>query len=346
MKKKSLNVSKSHKFFLNHLNNRKINKLFKKFKTYLDKNIYNETKIAVAVSGGPDSLALVYLTKCYLLKNKLKGKFFLVDHKLRKESTKENKLIKSLLKKLNIDCNILTWKGSKPKSNIQGVARNNRYKLLKKACKKNGINYLLIGHHIDDIYENFFIRLLRGSGLKGLSSFGEPILEVSDISILRPMVNFEKKQLVFISKKVFNFFIEDPANQNMYFQRTRVRNLILNLKKDGLDKKKLNLTIQNLKSANNTINFYVNKNIKNNSKYIKKNNTYLLNKYFFNQGEEVVFRSIAIVLRLVSGRYYMPRGKSILNLLNKINTRNFDKLTLGGCYIEKINETFIINKEN
>ena len=301
MKKKSLSAKKIiHKSLLNHLKNKKINKIFKEFKNYLDKNSEKKIKIGVAISGGPDSLALAFLSKCYLLINKLEGKFFIVDHKLRKDSSKEAKSVKLLLSRFDIKCNILKWWGKKPKSNIQGIARNNRYNLLKKACKKYKINYLLIGHHVDDVYENFFIRLLRGSGLKGLSSFGEVIKEEeNNILILRPLINFEKKELIYISKNVFKFFIEDPSNQNFLFQRIRIRKLILELNKEGFDKKKLDLTIQNLKSANNAINFYVEKNIQNNAKFIKQKNIYILNKFFLNQSEEVLFRSISSILKLV-----------------------------------------------
>jgi len=348
MKKKSLSAKKIiHKSLLNHLKNKKINKIFKEFKNYLNKNGEKKNKIGVAISGGPDSLTLAFLTKCYSLIKKLDVKFFIVDHKLRKNSSKEAKLVKLFLRKFDIDCKILKWKGKKPQSNIQGIARNNRYALLKKACKKNNINQLLIGHHIDDLYENFFIRLLRGSGLKGLSSFGEAIKEEeNNILILRPLINFEKKELIYISKNVFKFFIEDPSNQNFLFQRIRIRKLILELNKEGFDKKKLYLTIKNLKSANNAINFYVEKNIQNNSKFIKQKNIYILNKFFFNQSEEVLFRSISSILKLVSGRYYAPRGKSILDAIYNIKSNKVKKLTLGGCYIEKVNETVLISNEN
>ena len=348
MKKKSLSAKKViHKSLLNHLKNKKINKIFKGFKNYLDKNGEKKIKIGVAISGGPDSLALAFLTKCYLLINKLDAKFFIVDHKLRKNSSKEAKLVKLFLRKFDINCKILRWEGKKPLSNIQGIARNNRYDLLKKACKKNNINYLLIGHHIDDLYENFFIRLLRGSGLKGLSSFGEVIKEEkNNISILRPLIKFEKKELIYISKSVFEFFIEDPSNQNFIFKRSRIRKLILDLNKEGLDKKKLDLTIKNLKSANSAINFYVEKNIQNNAKFIKQKNIYILNKFFFNQSEEVLFRSISSILKLVSDRYYSPRGKSILDAISNIKSNKVKKLTLGGCYIEKVNETVLIAREN
>jgi len=348
MKKKSLSAKKTiHKSLLNHLNNSKVKKVFNGFKNYLDKFIKKKDKIGVAISGGPDSLALAFLAKCYFLTNKLEAKFFIVDHKIRKESSKEAKLVRLFLKKFHINCEILKWYGKKPHSNIQGIARNKRYALLKNACKKNDIKHLLIGHHIDDLYENFFIRLLRGSGLKGLTSFGETIKEEeSNVIILRPLIKFEKKHLIYISKNVFKFFIEDPSNQNLNFQRSRIRKLIFDLNKEGLDKKKLDLTIRNLKSSNNSINFYVTKNIQDNAKFIKQENTYILNKFFFNQSQEVIFRSFSTVLKKISSRYYPPRGKSITDLILKINSIKYKKFTLGGCYVEKINETILITKEN
>ncbi len=348
MKKKSLSAKRTiHKSLLNYLKNKKINKVFKDFRNYLDKNCEKKIHIGAALSGGPDSLTLAFLTKCYSLINKLDAKFFIVDHKLRKNSSKEAKLVKLFLGKFDIDCKILKWEGKKPHSNIQGIARNNRYDLLKNACKKNNINQLLIGHHIDDLYENFFIRLLRGSGLKGLSSFGEIVKKKeNNILILRPLIDFEKKDLIYISKSVFQFFIEDPSNKNFLFQRSRIRKLIFELNKEGFDKKKLGLTIKNLKFANSAINFYVEKNIQDNAKFIKQKNIYILNKFFFSQSEEVIFRSISSILKLVSGRYYSPRGKSILDAIYNIKSNKVKKLTLGGCYIEKVNETVLISNEN
>jgi tRNA(Ile)-lysidine synthase len=347
MKKKSLAAKKTiHRSLLNHLKYSQVRKVFNGCRNYLDKFINKKSKIGVAVSGGPDSLALAYLTKCYSLKNKLSSNFFLIDHALRKESSKEAKSVKLLLEKFDIDCEIIKWKGKKPNSNIQSIARNKRYNLLKKACKKNNIRYLLIGHHTDDLYENFFIRLVRGSGLRGLSSFGEPIKEEDSFFILRPLIKFKKKDLIYISKLIFNFFIEDPSNENFFFLRSRIRKLIADLNKEGFNQKKLDLTIKNLKSANDGINFYVKKNINNNAKFIENKKVYILNKYFFNQSEEVIFRSITLVLKKISGRYYSPRGKSILDSIVKINSLKCKRFTLGGCFIEKINETVFITSEN
>ena len=94
-----------------------------------------------------------------------------------------------------------------------------------------------------------------------------------------------------------------------------IRKLIFDLSKEGFDKKKLDLTIKNLKIANDGINFYVKKNVNENSKLIADRKIYILNKYFFKQSEEVIFRSISSILKKISNRYYPPRGKSISNLI-------------------------------
>ena len=117
---------KTHKKILKHLSTKKISKVFKEFSSSL---IVKED-LAVAVSGGPDSLALAYLAKCYSIKHKIKVKYFIVDHKLRKESTVEAETVKIILNKIDINCKILKWNRKKPSKNIQAEARDERYSLL------------------------------------------------------------------------------------------------------------------------------------------------------------------------------------------------------------------------
>jgi len=166
MNLKNLSVqSKSHKRILNQLNQKRISRVYKEFSSSL--NI--KENLAVAVSGGADSLALAYLAKCFSLKNKIKVKYYIVDHKLRKESTLEAKRVKKVLSKIDIQCTILNWNGKKPTKNIQATARDKRYSLLTYECKKNNIKSLLLGHHSNDLFENFLIRIVRGSGLNGVN---------------------------------------------------------------------------------------------------------------------------------------------------------------------------------
>ena len=153
MKKKSLNVKKRNlnksTFFLNQIFIKKIYKIF-------EKNINGIDKSLVAVSGGPDSLSLAFLAKCYSIHNRVKFNYALVDHNLRKESSLEAKKVVKLLKKIGINCKILVWRGKKPNSNIQKIARNNRYQLLLKECNRLKVKTILLGHQMNDLHENFF----------------------------------------------------------------------------------------------------------------------------------------------------------------------------------------------
>ena len=225
MSLKNLSANRIPNILKNKLLNKRIYNLYKTF----EKDFKINESFIVAVSGGPDSLALAFLTKIYSFKKNLESRYYIVDHKLRRESTYEAKKVNKILNEFNIKSKILTWKGKKPKKNLQSLARQKRYKLLFSECKKLKIKNLILVNHIDDSYENFFIRIVRGSGLRGLVSFGKKT-KINEINLIRPLLEFQKKDLIFISSFVFNFFIKDPSNKNNKFLRIKVRNLISQLK--------------------------------------------------------------------------------------------------------------------
>ena len=340
MSLKNLSANKIPRNLKEKLSNKKIFRLYNIFEKELD----IKENFAVAVSGGPDSMALAYLTKIYSIKNKVNCKYFIVDHKLRKESTKEARQVKKILKNFNINSEILTWHGKKPIKNIQSLARKKRYDLLFSKCNKLKINYLIVGHHLDDLFENFFIRMIRGSGLKGLVSLDKKTT-INDINLIRPLLNFNKKDLELISNYVFNFFINDPSNKDIKYKRIEIRKLIDQFKDAGLDKAKLFLTIKNLKRSNQTLSYYVKKNKELNSFFYEKKKELIINKNFFNHPYEVVFRSISDSLRLIGNKHNASRGKKIDYILDKISHNKLKKETLGGCVIKKVNQTVIISKE-
>jgi len=344
MNQKNLSAqSKKHKKILSQLNQKKISKIYNEFSSSLKV----KEDLAVAVSGGADSLALAYLTKCYSLKNKIKVKYYIVNHMLRKESSLEAEIVKKVLKKIDIQCTILNWNGKKPFKNIQATARDKRYSLLANECKKNNIEYLLLGHHLNDLFENFLIRMVRGSGLNGLVSFSKNTkYKDRKLNIVRPLLNLEKKDLLFVTKQVFSFFVKDPSNINENYKRTRIRNLLHLLKKEGLDIKKLKLTINNLKDSDRAIKFYVDRNLEKNSVFLKRKNNYILNNDFFNQSHEIIFRSLTKIIQRLGKKYYPVRGKSINELIKGISSKSFSKVTLGSCFIERVNETILISEEN
>ena len=341
MSLKNLNVSKkTHKFLLNKLKDKRILQIYKKFENDL---VINKDFV-VAVSGGPDSLALSFLTKIYSIKKSLNVKYFIVDHKLRKDSTSEAKFVKKKLKKYLINLNILTWYGKKPKKNIQTIARDKRYNLLLEKAKKFKIKNILLGHHLDDLFENFFIRILRGSGLNGLISLDKET-QRDAINLIRPLINFNKKDLIYLSNFIFGSYVVDPSNEDDKFKRVKIRNFLKQLGLEGLDRNKFYLTIKNLKLANENIKFYVKKNLEKNITILQKKKNIILREDFFSQSEEVVFRSFVDVIKFVGKKYYPVRGKKIARIINLIGTKTSFKVTLGGCVIKKINGTVLLSKE-
>ena len=342
MSLKNLSVkNKIHKQYKLKLSNLRVNQIYKKFENSfkLDKNFI------VAVSGGADSLALAFLTKLFALKNNLKPKYYIVDHKLRKESTLEALKVKKTLNSLNISSKILTVTGKKPKNRIQSFAREKRYELLFSECKKFKINNLILGHHMDDIIENFFLRMARGSGLKGLVSLGERT-QIQNINLIRPLIKLHKKDLLFLSKFVFNFYVDDSSNYDPKFNRIKIRNFIKQLNSSGFDKNKFQLTIENLKRSDQTIKFYVEKNKKINSIINHRKKELILKEDFFDNSYEVVFRSLSDLIHFIGKKQNPVRGKKIENIMNKIENNRLFKETLGGCVIKMVNHTVILTKEH
>jgi len=341
MSPKNLNVSKkTHKFLIYRLKDKRIHQIYKKF----ERDLVLNKDFIVAVSGGPDSLALSFLAKIYSIKKSLGVKYFIVDHKLRKNSTLEAKNVQKHLKKYSINLNILTWNGHKPKKNIQSIARDKRYELLINKAKKFKIKNILIGHHLDDLFENFFIRILRGSGLKGLISLGRET-QKDDINLMRPLINVDKNDLIYISDYVFGSFVEDPSNKNDKFKRIKIRNFLNQLSLEGLDRNKFLLTIKNLKIANENIKFYTTKNLKENTTIFQKKDIAILKEDFFLQSDEVVFRSFAEVIKIIGKKYYSVRGKKIDKIIDLIKSKSSFKVTLGGCLIKKVKGTVLFSKE-
>ena len=322
-----------------------IKKIYQHFKINLLLHIKNE-KFCIAVSGGPDSLSLAYLSKVFSNEFNCKFVALIVDHNLRKNSDKEAKKVKKILTQHQIKAKILTWRGKIPKSNIQSNARKIRYSLLKKQCEILKIKNIVLAHHEDDLIENFFIRLFRGSGLKGLSSLNVTKQSANnEIYLLRPLINVRKSDLVYCTKKIFKFYLIDPYNYKEKFLRTKIRNYLSQFNDDGLNLNKIKLTLNNLQSANRSLNFYKEKSAKEYLKYLANSTCIASCDLFVDESEEVIFRTTSDIISKVANKYYSPRGKDVKNLITRIQSNDFKKSTLGGCIIEKIHNTLIFKRE-
>ena len=311
------------------------------FKNKLDS--LNKKNYVVAVSGGPDSLALAALTKSYAYNKKTKFQYLLVDHNIRKNSYQEAKKVKNLLKKRGISLKIFTNK-KKITKNIQAEARNTRYEILSNYCKKNKIKTILTAHNLEDQVETFFIRLSRGSGLKGLSSMKQLSRIDSQVNLYRPLLEVKKKFLVKISKKIFGTYFRDPSNKNEKFLRTKIRSLKKPIEKSGIKYEQIFRSIQNLSLSKLTLQEYHNKTFK---ELIKKRNGKILvniEKYKkLNNDTKINF--INECIKKLKNNYYDLRSKKVDNLIKKINRRDFSKSTLGGCIFFKNGENLCLKPE-
>ena len=312
-----------------------LSNIFLNFKNKLDR--LNKKSYTVAVSGGPDSLALVALSKAYSYTKKTKFRYVLVDHNIRKNSTNEAKQVKNLLKQKKITLNVISNK-EQIKKNIQGTARQIRYKILSSYCRNNKINTILTAHNLEDQVETFFIRLSRGSGLRGLSSMDFLSKINGKINLYRPLLDTKKKFLVKISKNIFGGYIKDPSNKNLKYLRTKVRNLQKPLQKSGIEYEQIIKSINNLAASKLTLDGYLKNIFKDTIKNTKKE--ILLNfRKFKNYNKEIKIALINESIKRLKNNYYNPRSKKVENLIVNLEKRNFKKSTLGGCI-------FILKKDN
>ncbi len=189
----------------------------------------------LAVSGGPDSLALMRLAARWLVEGQAAGASLYVatvDHGLRTGSREEAEAVAGWAEAVGLPHSILTWQGAKPRSRIQERARTVRYALLGAHARELGADYLLTAHHADDQAETILFRLLRGSGLAGLAGMSSEIM-LGNIRLYRPLLTYSKKMLINYCEACDQPYFRDPSNENSAFVRTRLRALLPLLKKPG-----------------------------------------------------------------------------------------------------------------
>ena len=321
---------------------KKISEIYINFKKKFKK--INKQPIVVAISGGPDSLALAALTKALSYEKKLKFYYVLIDHQIRKKSTEEAYKVKILLKKHNIPLIILT-NSDMIKKNIQSEARKIRYQLLLNFCNKKKAKTILTAHNLEDQVETFFIRLSRGSGLTGLSSMKTVSNLDKNIRLLRPLLDTNKNNLVKISRQVFGKYFKDPSNYNKKYLRTKIRNLKKPLNQSGINYDQIIKSINNLASSSATLDKYYKKTF---DEIVKKSKSKIeLNfKKFMILNNEIKLRLINDSVKILKKNYYTLRSKKVNNLIKSMKTKKFKKHTLGGCifYVKKDKLCLIVEK--
>lgn len=193
-----------------------------RFRRDLDPLVGPDTIIGLAVSGGPDSLALLLLAA---EARPLQVEVATVDHKLRPESRAEAEMVAELCAKLGVPHVILdaTW-GEKPESALQERSRLMRYRLLGDWARERGITALLTGHHLDDQAETFLMRLARGAGVRGLAGMRRIARAPGgSVALVRPLLGWRHSELEAVCAAAGVEPVQDPSNENEQFERVRIR---------------------------------------------------------------------------------------------------------------------------
>jgi tRNA(Ile)-lysidine synthase len=207
--------------------------------------------IVLAVSGGPDSIALMWLAARWR-SSLARGPRLIavtVDHGLRAEAAREAREVKRLARSLELPHRTLRWTGAKPKTGLPAAARNARYRLLAQAARSHGATHILTAHTRDDQAETLLMRLLRGSGIAGLAAMAREI-ERDGVVLARPFLNVSKSQLVATLTKAKLGFADDPSNRDLHFTRPRLRGLMPALAAEGGDSRSLARLASRLARAN------------------------------------------------------------------------------------------------
>ena len=207
--------------------------------------------IVLAVSGGPDSIALMWLASRWR-RALVRGPRLVavtVDHGLRTESAGEASEVKRLARGLGLPHHTLRWTGAKPKTGLPAAARAARYRLLAKAAQDHGASHILTAHTRDDQAETLLMRMLRGSGIAGLAAMARQTPR-EGVLLARPFLNVSKAQLIATLAKAKIAFADDPTNRDTHFTRPRLRALMPALAAEGGDARNLARLASRLARAN------------------------------------------------------------------------------------------------
>jgi tRNA(Ile)-lysidine synthase len=224
-------------------------------------------RAALAVSGGSDSTALMVLFADWLAQVDKPADAFTVltvDHGLRPESAEEARAVGVRATSLGFRDAVLAWEGPKPGTGLQAAARAARYRLLAEHARAHGISLLLTGHTADDQAETLLMRLARGSGLDGLSAMS-PLTSIAPrgpdgvqaLRLGRPLLEVRKARLqATLEQRAIPWF-EDPSNERLAFERTRLRAARRQLEALGLTTDMLVLSARRLQRARAALEHWV-----------------------------------------------------------------------------------------
>ncbi len=297
---------------------------------------YKTTKMAVAVSGGVDSMCLLY----WLYEFGADVVCLHVNHQLRPEADIETEYVKKVCEKLNIPCKIFYWDDEKPENGLEAAAREARYKMMADFCRQNDIEYLLTAHQSDDQIETFLMNLSRGSGLYGLSAM-MPKSERNGIKILRPLLGVSRSEIKqYCDDNNIKYFV-DSMNSDEHYTRVKIRKNRHLLDDDlGISDARILLAIQNLGRTREWMDKYISSRI---DLVIRSWGAMFIDSFLFDEADEIRLKFLGSLIQRIGGNDYPVRLNSLKKAL--CNLQSDCKFTLGHCTIRRLNNKILIVPE-
>jgi len=297
---------------------------------------YKNAKIAVGVSGGVDSMCLLY----WLHEFGANVVCLHVNHQLRPEADIETEYVQSVCKNLNIPCKIFYWDDEKPENGLEAAAREARYAMMTDFCHENNIEYLLTAHQSDDQIETFLMNLSRGSGLYGLSAI-MPQSERNGIRILRPLLGVSRAEIKkYCEDNNIKYFV-DSMNSDEHYTRVKIRKNRHLLNDDlGISDARILLAIQNLGRTREWVDKYISSRIE---LVIRSWGAMFVDSFLFDEADEIRLKFLGLLIQRIGGNDYPVRLNSLKKAL--CNLQNDCKFTLGHCTIRRLNNKILIVPE-
>ncbi|MDR0967257.1 MAG: tRNA lysidine(34) synthetase TilS [Rickettsiales bacterium] len=295
---------------------------------------YNGAPVALAVSGGVDSIVMLHW---YAMMG-LPAIVLHVNHGLRTEADAEAEYVSAVAKKLNIPCYILEWKGDKPLAGLEAAARIARYNLMTEFCRENNIGILFTAHQADDNIETFLMNLARGSGVYGLGGIRAESVR-DGITIARPLLNVFRRELKDWADTNNVKYTNDAMNYDDNFTRVKMRQNRKVLSEClGISDERILLAVANLARARDALEQIVIDKIPSE----KDGRIIFSADMFFAMVDELQLKFLASALQKVGGAEYSPRLCEIQRLRNGL--KNDKVLTLAGCTIRRFGSKILITK--
>lgn len=293
--------------------------------------------VAVAVSGGPDSMALALLAGEWAAGAGGGDAHFLTfDHGLRAESAGEARQAGEWLAARRLTHHILCWPEAEPKpaSGLQAAARKARYRALEAWCAAQGVKFLLLAHHLEDQAETLLMRLARGSGVDGLSAMAvvaPPVTRRHRPGLVRPLLGTPKARLVATLEARGQQWIEDPSNEDRNYLRVQARELLRDMPLDGLTPARLAATARRMARVRALLDDQTIALLDASVLLEDAGCARLDIAFLIEANEEIALRILSRLAAGIGGRAYPPRLEGIERLLGDIKSGDFSGATLAGC---------------